>query len=483
MYGQSAVNYTWDNANRLTQLSQGSATVSLSYDSANRRTSLTLPNGVVAAYGYDTASRLTGVTYTKGGTTVGTLTYGYDAAGHVTSKGGTLASTGLPSALTSATYNANNQLTQWGSTNLSYDLNGSMTSDGTTTYTWDARNRLSAFGSTSFAYDSFGRRIQNAAGTAFLYDGVNAVQELSGGTVTANLLTGLRTDEVFTRTDSAGERDFLIDALGSAIALADSSGTVQTQYSYEAFGNTTASGSSSTNSFQYAGREDDGTGLYFNRGRYYNPIFQRFVSGDPIGMAGGINLYAYAGNNPISFRDPFGTDKKGGCQTICLAVIGIVAIGAIAATAGLLGAAAGAAAAAAGAEGVGAAGIAAAGIEGAGATVAAETAAAGAEGAEAEMVTVTHFTNAEGASAITEGGGVINPGSYVTTPGEVTGMNASEVESALEIDPGKGAFSSTFQTPASNLATPSNGALTSGGAAQFQLVNPTSGGPFVPTPP
>jgi hypothetical protein len=66
------------------------------------------------------------------------------------------------------------------------------------------------------------------------YDGVNAVQELSGGNPSANLLTG-RLDEVFARTDTS-TRNFLSDALGSTVALADSSGAVATQYSYEPFG-------------------------------------------------------------------------------------------------------------------------------------------------------------------------------------------------------------------------------------------------------
>lgn len=55
-----------------------------------------------------------------------------------------------------------------------------------------------------------------------------------------------------------------------------------------------------------SGRENDGTGLYFNRARYYSPAYQRFVSQDPIDFGGGINLYAYALNNPISFRDLLG---------------------------------------------------------------------------------------------------------------------------------------------------------------------------------
>ena len=114
----------------------------------------------------------------------------------------------------------------------------------------------------NFAYDSFDRRTQNASGKAFLYDGANAVQELSGSTVTANLLTG-GIDEIFTRTDSAGERDFLNDGLGSTIALTDSSGTTQTQYTFEPFGKTTGGGSSTANSFELASGEIPGTSETF----------------------------------------------------------------------------------------------------------------------------------------------------------------------------------------------------------------------------
>jgi RHS repeat-associated protein len=262
-------------------------------------------------YGYDAASRVTSITYTNGGTTIGTLTYGYNANGQRTSIGGTLAAMNLPAAISSATYNANNQLTNWNGTTLSYDANGNMTSDGTNTLTWNARNQLSAFGGTSFSYDSMGRRTLNASGKSFLYDGANAVQELSGSTVTANLLGGPGIDEVFTRTDSAGTREFLRDALGSTVALGNSSGTVQTQYTYEPFGKTTASGSTNTNTFEFTGRENDGTGLYYYRARYYHPTLQRFVSEDPSRFASGdANFYLYAGADPINFNDPFGLDKN-----------------------------------------------------------------------------------------------------------------------------------------------------------------------------
>ena len=313
--GQSAVSYTYDNANRLTQISQGTATMTIGYDNANRRTSLTFPKRVAAAYGYDAASRVTSITYTERSNTIGTLTYTYDPNGRRASMGGSLAKVNLPAAVTSAIYNADNQLTNWNGTTLSYDLNGNLTSDGATAYTWDARNRLAAFGSTTFTYDSFGRRTRNATGKAFLYDGANAVQELSGSTVTANLLTGFGVDEIFTRTDSAGARYFLPDALGSTLALTDSNGAVQTQYSYEPFGKTTTTGASNSSTFQYTGRENDGTGLYYYRARYYNANLQRFISEDPLRFSGGdANFYVYTGNDPVNFGDPNGESRYDKCQ-------------------------------------------------------------------------------------------------------------------------------------------------------------------------
>lgn len=126
-----------------------------------------------------------------------------------------------------------------------------------------------------------------------------------GSAPTANLLSG-GIDEVFQRADSAGTRSFLTDAVGNILALTDSTRTVQTSYTFEPFGNTTSSGTSTTNSFAYAGREFDAIGLYFNRARYYNPTIQRFISEDPIGLHGGINVYAYVENSPANSNDPAG---------------------------------------------------------------------------------------------------------------------------------------------------------------------------------
>ena len=313
--GQPAVIYGDDAADRLTSLTQGTATVALAYDDANRRTSLTLPNGVVATYAYSTRDELTSVTFMKDSTTLGTLTYTYDAAGRRQTVGGTWARTGLPAAVASATYDdANRQLT-WGGQAFTYDDNGNLTGDGTNTYTWDARDRLASLSggvAASFAYDPFGRRTRktiSAQTTDYLYDGDNPVQELSGGTVLANLLTGLGIDEYFTRTDGSGRRTLLGDALGSILALTDDAGVVQTAYTYQPFGQTTVTGQGNGNPFEYTGRENDGTGLYYYRARFYHPTLQRFISEDPIEFAGGdTNLYSYVANNPQRYVDPLGLD-------------------------------------------------------------------------------------------------------------------------------------------------------------------------------
>ena len=266
-------------------------------------------------YSYDSASEITGINYQLAGTNLGNLGYSYDSDGRRTQVSGSWARSGMPNAVTATAYNANNQVTTWGTASLFYDLNGNMTSDGTHSYTWDSRNRLAKIdngSSASFTYDPFGRRVGKkvfGTSTSFLFDSANTIQEVIGGTNTANSLVG-GIDEVFQRTDSAGVRDFLTDALGSTLALTDSTGTVQTSYTFDPFGSTTSSGAGSTNTFEYSGRELDAgnLNLYFYRARYYNSALQRFISEDPLGFSGGdLNLYAYAGNNPISLVDPDGT--------------------------------------------------------------------------------------------------------------------------------------------------------------------------------
>jgi RHS repeat-associated protein len=94
------------------------------------------------------------------------------------------------------------------------------------------------------------------------------------------------------------------------VGLASTTGTVPTSYTYEPYGKTTVSGTSSASFFGFTGRENDSTGtlsLYNYRARAYSPTLQRFLTEDPLGLAGGdVNLYSYIANGPTYGTDPSG---------------------------------------------------------------------------------------------------------------------------------------------------------------------------------
>jgi len=116
----------------------------------------------------------------------------------------------------------------------------------------------------SFRYDALGRRTGQTLGsmtTEFVYDGLNPTQE-STLSSSVNLLTGLGVDEYFASTDADGIVYLVSDALGSTVVLLDGGGVVQTDYTYDPFGQVTAVGATQT-PFQYTRRENDGTGLYY----------------------------------------------------------------------------------------------------------------------------------------------------------------------------------------------------------------------------
>ncbi|MBI2346001.1 MAG: RHS repeat-associated core domain-containing protein, partial [Deltaproteobacteria bacterium] len=82
------------------------------------------------------------------------------------------------------------------------------------------------------------------------------------------------------------------------------------RYFYHPFGQVLSQTGNTPNPYKFAGalgvEADATTGLYYMRARYYDPAQGRFISKDPIGMAGGINQYTYTENNPMSFSDPSG---------------------------------------------------------------------------------------------------------------------------------------------------------------------------------
>ena len=311
---QQPVTYGYDANSQLSQVAQGTLTATLTHDSLGRRTQLQRSNGVTTTYNYDPASRLLGITHAKGTTTLEQLTQGFDPSdnkNHVTQL--IQNATALPPAVTAA-YSAVNAQIQFASATLGYDNNGNLTNDGTNTYTWDVRDRLIGISggiSATFSYDALDRRIAktiNGATSTFLYDGADIVTE--AGASNASYLSTLNIDEPLVRQTSSGNEFFHTDDLGSTLALTNDAGTVTTTYTYGPFGATTVTGTS-TNPFQFTGRENDGNGLYHYRARYYSPSHSRFLSEDPLEFDGGdANLYAYVFNNPTNFIDPTGEKVK-----------------------------------------------------------------------------------------------------------------------------------------------------------------------------
>src|SRR5205814_5655352 len=121
---------------------------------------------------------------------------------------------------------------------------------------------------------------------------------------TGFLLTGLGVDDFLMRIGPGGTSMFLTDALGSLVATTDSAGGVQSELTYEPFGNTEMS--SPAPAYRFTGREHDEPLYlyYYYRARYYYTDLQRFISEDPIGYeAGDVNLYAYVLENSLVFVD------------------------------------------------------------------------------------------------------------------------------------------------------------------------------------
>jgi RHS repeat-associated protein len=163
-------------------------------------------------------------------------------------------------------------------------------------------------------YDPIGRRIEKispiAGTTIYAYDGDNIVEELDGsGSATARYTQGLGIDEPMEVQVGHGSYYYSADGLGSVVALTKSNGSaVNTYFGYNTFGGMPAPTETVANPFRFTGREwDSETSLYYYRARYYDSLFGRFLSEDPIGLGGrDENLYRYVRGNPASFGDPSG---------------------------------------------------------------------------------------------------------------------------------------------------------------------------------
>jgi RHS repeat-associated protein len=335
-------------------------------DNNNRRTGTLYPNGVKNTAVYDNAGRITSITatntsaavlakraytYTTNGTTpardgalrktmtteTGAITtYGYDPVNRLTSavagtvteawtydaNGNRLTAAKTGAATVYSAYNAADQLCWTGSagaacaappagaSTYTYDGNGNTTKAGTLSTGWNAFDQMTSFTTngttTNMSYAGSSNTERTAVGgTSILNGSLGITQQTNSGAATSFIRDPEGT--LISLRDSAGARlYYTTDALGSTILLTDSTQAKAASYTYDSWGNTTATGAqAATNPFQYAGGYKDTTTGYTKFGaRYYDPSIGRFNQPDP--SAQETNRYAYAACNPINSTDPTG---------------------------------------------------------------------------------------------------------------------------------------------------------------------------------
>lgn len=338
----------------------------VTHDALGRRTSVTRPNGVRSDWLYDEAGQLKAVLHTKGGVVLEGFSYGYDAHGLRTSKtrvDGTSEAYGYDGAdrlvrvdegsgrssqyaldfvgnrtsltvtqgaqvtTTTSVSNAFNQLTsstrtsglQSLATGYVYDSNGNLTSEtvgaAATTYTWDADNRLRQVAQPSllsaYEYDANGlrtKKVEAGVETRFLLDGQSVLAEFDSANVAARryLHNPESIDDIYEFSEGGQTYFPLTDALGSVVAITDSTGAVVRRNSYEVYGARSSTGTGPQWAFGFTGREQDVSGLNYNLDRFYMSRTGNWLQADRAGMIDGPNLYQYVRGRPVMATDPTG---------------------------------------------------------------------------------------------------------------------------------------------------------------------------------
>ncbi len=255
------------------------------------------------------------------------ITYVYDGVGNRTLllNGG---------AATTSTYNATNELltsqNSAGTTTYTFDDSGNLLTsqapgDQRTTNTWDGENRLTRVALPSgivdsFTYNSDGQRVQkqDATGTTnHVWDEENIALETNASESIQAVYTLAPADYAGPISQNRGGAVsfYVFDGLGSTRQLASALGAVTDSYLYQSFGSVTVLSGTTTNPFNFVGRE----GYYYNadiaqyylHARFYSPANGLFGSKDPLTDQGTIkafkrSVYSYVANNPCTASDPSG---------------------------------------------------------------------------------------------------------------------------------------------------------------------------------
>ena len=206
-----------------------------------------------------------------------------------------------------------------------YDVAGNPTNENGVTTTFDAENRLSTATSSAanvaYQYDGSGLVAVTGAtsngsftpSSYWLYDGDDPVCELgpSGNVQASNTFgaTGL-----VDRNTPSGTAYYTFDDRGNTALRTDTNGNILSSHAFDAYGNeltqNTTGDPYASYGAQYGYRKDYATGFNLLGHRFYDPSAGHFLNQDPIGIDGGLNVYGYAGNDPVDGADPSGLDPQ-----------------------------------------------------------------------------------------------------------------------------------------------------------------------------
>jgi RHS repeat-associated protein len=142
--------------------------------------------------------------------------------------------------------------------------------------------------------------------TEFVWAGGTMIAEKQGTTIRRYFYDGLTP---ILMEEGGQTYQFQTDHLATPRQMTDTLGNVVWTARLDAYGKVTTETGTVVNNLRFPGQyHDRETGLYYNWHRYYSPELGRYITSDPIGLAGGLNTYAYVGGNPVGAVDPMGLD-------------------------------------------------------------------------------------------------------------------------------------------------------------------------------